>query len=293
MSIFNFIKNHKKLLILRKTGGLGDIMMHRMLFEDIKKKYINYKLYFSCPERYIEAVKDHPFLDGVISSESLNLSDFNFISDTTEICGIKEMEAAPFPYKHRSDIWAEHIGIKLENHNMHLLNNYEKKIDVCFCPLSAISSKSLDKNQINQICDYLTKNKISYYGLSEKNIDGFYGELYKNLTIEELFKKIGEARLLLTVDSAPFHIGGGLGINMIGIFSWCCGKTYGKYYNNWKLVQKHRDDGWDCGPCYNWSACKKVPFKQIKKPCITDINIEEVFYHIKNENLQRSADNYN
>ena len=82
------------------------------------------------------------------------------------------------------------------------------------------------------------------------------------------------ADYVLSVDSAAFHFAGGIKKPLVGVFTFCDGKVYGKYYD-FTLVQKHRDNGnWDCGPCYNWPDCPKSA--DSLKPCLTELTSEMI-----------------
>ena len=74
LKTFNDRKN--KILIYRQFGGLGDIFMMRMMFEDFKKIDKTNKLYFACPSHLKDAVIDHPFLDGILDAETVNKNEY-------------------------------------------------------------------------------------------------------------------------------------------------------------------------------------------------------------------------
>jgi ADP-heptose:LPS heptosyltransferase len=79
---------------------------------------------------------------------------------------------------------------------------------------------------------------------------------------------------MITVDTAAFHLAGGLRKPLCGIFTFADGKVYGKHYD-FTLVQKHRDNGnWECGPCFKFGNCIKSR-KQLK-PCLTEITETEI-----------------
>ena len=109
-----------KVLVLRQVGGLGDIFMHRMMFEDFKLQMPNCHLTFACPPQYIEAVKDHPFLDNIVDCRTVNMQDYGVVYNTSSACGTYELCIAPRADLHRSDIWANHCGLALNHHNMHI-----------------------------------------------------------------------------------------------------------------------------------------------------------------------------
>ena len=85
---------------------------------------------------------------------------------------------------------------------------------------------------------------------------------------------IAASDCVISVDSASFHIAGGLKKPLLGIFTFANGKTYGKYYD-FVLVQKHFEDGnWDCGPCYNYRSCPKTSCDL--KPCLTELTCDQI-----------------
>lgn len=275
ISIREFYKNRNNILIMRNMGGLGDIVMCRMLFEDIKLLMPECHLTFACPTKYHDAIIGHPFIDKVVESDGINLDLYGFVGDVTHACVKYEDKVGIDADKHRSDIWAEHCGFKLNNHNSHLKTNKHQfnKPTVLISPISAISSKNLDINQINPVVDYVKSLGYDVFCIHKKPIEGL-NTIVPN-GIKEFFSYLDGATALITVDTSTFHIGGALNKPMVAVFSWACGKVYGKYYSNFELVQRHRDNGdWNCGPCYRWALCPKT--KERRKPCITEITSEEI-----------------
>lgn len=289
-TIDDYYSKRNTILIQRGTGGLGDIFMHRMIFEDFKLLCPEIKIVFSCPKVFHQAVQDHPFIDEIVDID-INPNHYVAKYDTTTICGTTEMTNAPKPSPHRSDIWAGTCGITLTKHNMHFrISDSEKELarkqikeinednlpTVVLCPNSAISSKNLDEFQCNDIIKGLNKLGYFVFGLHHLPIINFSAPQLSGRNIRNFMAIINEADYVITVDSAAFHMAGGLNKPQVGIFSWADGDTYGKYYTSCKIVQRHRKNGnWDCGPCYNWGTCPKEK-KATRKPCITEITGQEV-----------------
>ena len=295
-----FLEINNKIAIIRNRGGLGDILMYRMMFEDFKILNPNIKITLAIPERYIDAVKDHPFLDEVIDCKTINLNNYIIYYETSAACSQYERKIAPKADKHRSDIWANFCGVNLTKHNMHIrfseaellkgkeiLNNYRynKKPIIIFCPISTTPAKNLLPEQQKIITDYLKDYCV--LGLHTQKIETLNVPTISGLNIREWMAVINEADAVISVDTAAFHLAGGLNKPLMGIYTFACGKTYGQYYD-FVLVQKHRDNGdWPCGPCYKYSEC---PITKDKiKPCLSQISeknlIEGLEKLLKNNNL--------
>ena len=287
-TIKSFAEARNKVLVLRKSGGIGDILMHRMLFEDMKNLCPEIKIHFAIPHEFSQLAEDHPYIDTVVDCNKIRQGEYLAVYDTTHSCGNTEMAMAPMPGPHRSDIWAGTIGVELKNHNMHLtIRQSERdkardmvarisggKPTIAFTPVSTTTSKSLDENQIKGVLSGLWDLGYFVYILHWRYLD-YDAPTLIGSDMRNFIALVDAANFVISVDSATFHIAGGVGKPQVGIFSWACGVTYGKYYSHWELVQRHRKDGnWDCGPCYKWSACPKSTAK--RKPCITEITSDEI-----------------
>jgi len=289
LNLNEFYEKRNKILINRAVGGLGDVLMHRMMFEDIKLLMPDCEIHYACPVQYHDAVRDHPYVDKLLDPGQVDRRDYIVHYNTTTACGRTEMRLAPLSAPNRSDIWAEHCGFKLTRHNMHFRITEEEKeaarsvIDkhrdregpvVLLCPVSAMETKNLLDHQLLGVVNGLHKRGCYVLGLHYYPI-----EVMEKNNIPTLGTK-GETRLwmalihevdyVISVDTASFHCAGGMGKPLVGIFTFADGKKYGEHYEFF-LVQKHREDdpSWTCGPCYNWSNCPKS--QGSIKPCLTEL----------------------
>lgn len=286
LSLMEFYEKHKKILIRRNLGGLGDIFMHRMIFEDFKHLMPECHLTFACPEQYFDAVFDHPWIDKVVDSKYVNENEFFITYNTTEACREYELEHAPNINKHRSDIWANHCGVELKRHDM-CFRLSEKEINwgknflgkianhkkiVMIAPISAMSSKNLTPEQIQPVIDTLSKDYF-VFGLHDNKLHNYNIVNIKASSIRQFISLINASDYAITADTAAFHCAGGLQKPIVGVFGWADGKVYSKYYSKSIIVQKHRDDDplWTCGPCFKFTSCCKVDKSITRKPCITEI----------------------
>jgi ADP-heptose:LPS heptosyltransferase len=290
-SLKSFYQNRNKVLIIRDSGGLGDILMMRMIFEDFKRTMPEAHITFAIPNNYHKAVYWHPFIDEVVDSKTVNENDYGYSINLTTICVRYEMTIRPKADRHRAEIWSNYCGVQLTKSDMHLhipkiLSGYannllkenlgdRKKGYVCFCPTSAMISKDLDENQIKGVLKFLRDSDYVPFSLHYATVPGIDCPTF-NIPHDEWLALINAADYVISVDSAAVHAASGLNKPTVAIFSWACGKTYMKYHKNCVLVQRHRDDtpNWSCGPCYAHPECPKT--SSPRKPCISEITVEEI-----------------
>lgn len=289
LSIKEFYDKRDKVLIFRGAGGLGDILMHRMMFEDFKLLSPGTEVHFSCPPQYHDAVKDHPFVDRVFGLDNFDRENYILTYNTTTACGRYEMRIAPLAGDHRSDIWASQCGIVLTRHNMHIKLTGEEQAEgrsliekyrfcdgpsVAVIPISAMENKNLSDHQLLGIVRGLQERGLYPFGVHTAPIY----PLLKNdiptvckLKIRQWMGVINQADYVVSVDTAAFHCAGGMGKPVVGIFTFCNGETYGRYYPTKELVQGPCPVGYQ--GCYNWYSC---PAKTKLIPCLTDVSSQSV-----------------
>lgn len=293
MSLREFHERRNKILVFRGVGGLGDIFMHRMMFEDFKRLMPDAELHFACPKYYHDAVVDHPFIDKLLDASEVDKQNYIAHYNTTTACGRAEMRLAPFSGPHRSDIWAAHCGLLLTKHNMHISMTEAEKADgkniieshrdrsgpsVVITPVSAMQNKNLLEHQIVGLVNGLRDRGLFPLGMHDGPMWNFIKNDFPATStkkIRQWMSILHEADYVISVDTAAFHCAGGMGKPLVGIFTFADGKAYGKHFDFF-LVQRHRDDdpSWTCGPCYNWGACPKT--KDNPKPCLTEITSEMI-----------------
>jgi hypothetical protein len=292
VSLKDFNSRRNRVLIMRGTGGLGDILMHRMLFEDFKLLVPDIKVCFACPRNYFPAVEDHPFVDELVDFCTVDPTDYLLSYITTTACGRYENKVAPYADKHRADIWADHCGIKLTRHNMHFrLRDHEVKFGqetlarfsggrpvALLAPISAMTSKNLDSEQMNGVAREMRKMGFSVVCIHNTPVPEMKdAPVWHTNDIRKWMGVIFAADAVVSVDTAIFHCAGGMHKPLVGIFSWADGLAYGKWFD-FVLVQKHRSftPSWGCGPCYKWHDCLKCPSTDLRKPCITEVSVDDI-----------------
>lgn len=290
MSLNEFCQKRNKVLIVRGCGGLGDILMHRMMFEDFKRVMPDVELHFACPRYYHDAVKDHPCLDKILDVDEIDKSQYGVSYNTSTACGRSEMRLAPASGIHRSDIWANHCGLTLTKHDMHIhLSNEEKAegkrlikqaVDkegpkVAICPISAMHNKNLSARHTVEIACGLAARGFCPFGLHHTLMAPFINNKIPAISENRMriwMAVLDQADYVISVDTSAFHCAGGLNKPVVGIFTFINGETYGKYHEKVELVQgpcplKHRG-------CYNWGICPQREEKTL--PCCSELKSSEI-----------------
>lgn len=290
LSLAEFYKRRNTVLIWHEKGGLGDVFMQRMMLEDFRETLPpDCELVFACLPEYIDAIKDHPHVAKVVDARAVDPKDYLACYNTCVTIADKyENFHAPNCLEHRSDIWARACGVSLKKHEMHIrldpqvieeghrrMNILRKpgKPVIAFAPISKMATKSLLPSQMAAVakaakdCTLVGLHTQEVKELTRLGVSGIYGS-----TILEWMGHINAADYVISVDTAAFHLAGGLKKPLVGIFTFADGKAYGKYFD-FVLIQKHRDNGdWDCGPCFKFGDCPKC--KTTPKPCLTEISAE-------------------
>ncbi len=285
-----------KICILRSCGGYGDILVSRMIFEDLKKKYPQFHITYAVPEPYLQILKDHPYIDNVIDLKEFDKKKYNAFFNITHNCLRYEVSKAKECDKNRSDIWAESFGLELENHNMHLPKLDKNKNHIMsqlkkhgykdgqkiivFTPYSAVPTRHLITQhrqiiekiliQTDAFCFCLHSAPV----LEHPTIPFVIG---KNLI--EAMSYIYFSDLVISTDTGHLHCAGGYNKNILGFFNYANGLLVGKYYKNLTIVQKNEenDSNWECGPCNDIGKCQHPVINHTLK-CYRDLPNDMVEY---------------
>ena len=76
LSIKDFYTKRNKILFISDWGGLGDIIIHRMCLADVKRIIPDAEIHFCCLDQYLDAIKDHPFIDKFIKPQELKKEEY-------------------------------------------------------------------------------------------------------------------------------------------------------------------------------------------------------------------------
>lgn len=279
-----------KVLIKRRLGGTGDILMQRMMFENFKTQFPHMDFSWCVPYEFIGMAINHPFVE-TVEPNDLEHDDYGAIYDITTACRVYEHKTAP-PIKNRSDIWSEHCGVINTSHNMHLSadpeaiahvkeqlkeTNPQNKPTVLIAAHSTEDEFGVCKTMMDHQITNLVKGLQDYdfhvcslHCLPVPVYDSMGVTQFANLSAKDWLATVHLMDYVISIDTSTFHMAAGLKKPLVGVFSFTDGKVYGKYYD-FELVQKHRDNGdWDCGPCFTYHLCPKS--KMFPKPCMSELS---------------------
>lgn len=292
MPIREFYNKRNKVLLIRDGGGIGDILMLRMMIEDFKDLMPDAEIIIATVPSYFNMVSSHPHVSNVVNSRELDENQYIVSYNVTSSCIRYETKIAPRADLHRSDIWAAHCGVRLTKHNMHLKVSKEmkefgvkffahigltKRPIIAFSPTSSMLSKDLGLKQINDVVEGVRALGCDIFILCKKPIAGVKCPMATGINLDQWLACVDQADYVISVDTGTFHAANGLNKPTVAIYGWADGKVYGQYHEKMILVQKHRDDipGW-CGPCFNWTHCPKCPSTEYQKPCMSEITGKEI-----------------
>lgn len=294
-SLQELIEKRNKILIVRKWGGLGDIINTRPIFNNIKIYYPNLHITYALPNQYHCVVEDHPFIDKIIDLSKIDKNDYNYIADISSVCGTYEQSTAPYVDKHRSDIWAEHaIGITLRNHDFcfnldseflikceeKLKSKYNPDTKIAIIPKSASASKDLTNEQVFELIKLIQNENLDPIVITNQSKFPEIDKQINDLNLKEFIYTMKCFDYVVSVDTGSFHLSCAYNIPTVGIFTWTDGYILSKYAKKVKIIQKHRDNenGFKCCPCWNWVNCSKKSGNKnlIPLPCMKEISPVEI-----------------
>lgn len=248
----NDCEEDAKILILRKFGGLGDILMQSIMFPDLKRQYPNMDVTYAIPKQFLPLFDNCSDIDHVIDKDEVETQiyrliadgEYELISDVSQCCVIHEVNSLKdkgIVDKQRPDIWANHFGLNLKWHDTCIriteretdfakkyLKRDERKI-IGFAPFSAARSRSYPF--VQEVIDKLTT--LNYRVLLIHSDDTPYVNCEKitHQDLRTLGAIINELDLLIGVDSGPLHYAGILKKKVVGIYGVTDYNSRLKYYD--------------------------------------------------------------
>jgi ADP-heptose:LPS heptosyltransferase len=298
-------KESPTILINRRLGGIGDVLMTTPLLKKIKKLLPKCNLTYATDLIYAkgslaEIIQHCPVVDQLISSKETAPQDYDYAVDITTTGLIKEKIGEIPP--NRIDLFAEAVGISVEEDPMplyivtkeesisaskeikekYLLN--EKREDI---NLIAIQTRSNDARRtwpfekVKELYQLLSKNPknrillLDWAGTVNKwtslpeRVFGFFDR-----SIADTAAVLEQCDIVVAPDSSILHLAGALEKKIIAIFGPIPPQSRINHYSNTTAVlSKQRCPYF---PCWYSPKCIRSSSKEAHISCLTTITAEQV-----------------
>ena len=299
-------------LIINKTGGAGDILCARLIFEDLKKIPKIGKISFAIPRKYLPLIKDHPYIDLKLAVEDLTQEDYNsyaFIKDITYTPDNLEYRMRPFITKNRSDIYADSVGVNLKTHDgclaftsseiefaQNFLKQYGKGKKIGVAPFTSHISKDLKIQLVREFVSWCQQKEITpliFHNHKNINIEGVV--TINSLTLREWMSVVSMLDAVVTASTAMFWVTQLVCIPTIVVSGFEDALVFGKYHPNLKIVQRRATNNkkpystiiqkqelkkfsgdWEFCPCWDVQKCAFKKWGEYPSFCLESIQLNEV-----------------
>lgn len=269
------MESGERLLVIRKHGGLGDMLMTTMLFGDLQEQHPNIEMTYAVPRHYFPLFEGNTMGLKVIAYEELYgpkdgqygpdgpqhkaglqnwiYDEFELVEDISFPCRLWEQLMIKHDtiygerglrWRNRIDRWSRWMGFEVKHPttiirlNQEEVQGFRSRFHATSRPVLVWSPISAKPNR-----SYPWHKEVK--GLLEK--EGFK-VLYlhhESLGVDSLHGRslrdmgaaIQAADFVLSVDTATFHWGGILLRPTLGLFNLLLGESHAKYYPTASTLQ--------------------------------------------------------
>lgn len=306
----------EKLLVIRKLGGLGDVLMISAMFPDLFEQFPEIDVTFAVPSPYLDLFKGHGTKLNVIPHsqvysggiQSWVLDEFDLIEDISYPCAnwerlMKKYRATygetGLRWRNRMDRWSRWMGFELKNPRTIIRLTSEEiyqqvlrlvdgtsRPTVVWSPISAETNRSYP--WWREVRSRLEDEGYNVWYLHHQDMGE--GKTMCGLSFREYGATVLAADIVLTMDTATFHWGGLLGKKTIGLFNLLLGESHAKFYPGVVTMQfcdtpciAQRYDQTGRHPCEKWFTGKSPlgPDGQAFSKCFYPESIEQIVTKVK------------
>ena len=262
----------EKLLLIRKYGGLGDILISSMIFPMLADQYPQIRISYACPLRYhpvfqgsglrlipYEAVwsgRDVQLHRGNVRREILDRYDL--IEDISIPCHVWENVFVAYggidgghglKWRNRLDMWARWFGLRIINPRTNIVIREDERAAARVRlartvrsdrPVCLIAPWSVNRRKnypwFEDLASGLIRDGWAVALLHDRRFPVALPML-SGLSYRLMGAACAAADLIISVDTAAFHWGGILGRPTVGIFNVNDGAVYCRYHPTARFVQ--------------------------------------------------------
>lgn len=262
----------EKFLIVRKYGGLGDILIASMIFPMLADQYPGIRTVFACPREYhplfdgsgleLVAYEDvwalHGMTDAIGGVRAKILERYDLIEDISFPChtwqnffiaygGIDGNPA--LKWRNRLDMWANWFGLSVRDPRTNIVIRRDE-IEQARRLIEGIVGRNRPACLLAPFSRSRTKSYPWFERLACRLADEGFAVLLlhpkrapssiptlTHLPLRAMGAACAAADLVVSVDSAAFHWGGILRRPTVGIYNTNDGATYARYYPTARTVQ--------------------------------------------------------
>lgn len=262
----------ERLLLIRKLGGLGDILQTTALFPELFEQYPNIEVVYAVPPQYLELFEGHETKLQIIpydrvygpvgdhyGPESIHhtagiqnwaLEEFDLIEDISSPCANWERLQVKYGFqglkwRNRMDRWSRWIGLELRETPETIirftheeLKKAEKRIRTTDKPVVIWSPISAGRNRsypwYREVKAKLEEEGAEVWYLHPEKLGT---ETLTSLSLRQMGAFCAVADYIITMDTSTFHWGGLLRRPTLGLFNLLLGTSHAKYYPTAKTIQ--------------------------------------------------------
>ena len=257
------------LLLIRKYGGLGDILIQSMMLPDLRNQFPEVAVTYAPPRKYHalfegsgitlrayeEVFAETRFYHrGGVRADLLD--EYDLIEDLSIPCHVWENLFAMYggvdgghglKWRNRLDMWSRWIGLTPRHPRTCITIRPEEreaarrrlkarstKPPLIFAPFAANVTKSYP--WMPEVIAGLSED-WTVFTMHDRSLPPDLGRTLTGLTIRQMGAACAEAAQIVAVDTSVFHWGGILGRPTLGLFNVNDGAAYARYYPTVRIMQ--------------------------------------------------------
>jgi len=280
------------ILILRRLGGVGDVIMTTPCLRGLKEKFPNCKITYATNKEYFQGalfdiLKCNPYIDELKEVSQVTEKSFDFAVDLTAVDIQREQgDRAP---PHRIEIYCETVGVNPSS-RVPVYTQLEEEYDfarqeletffpnlknlklVFINPASNTPRRDVPAPSIQQVINILSSKSDIGVVLGHHFDHGLkHPRLFKAIgrNIRQIISLMDNCDLIIAHDTSLLHLAGALEKRIVGLFGSIYPPSRLTHYAN--AIPIWKKESCPQAPCW-YANCSQTP--QFK--CMKSITPEEI-----------------